>query len=337
MKEYIPDYYKKFQCIADQCKDSCCIGWEIMIDPESYEKYQKVQGSFHERLMKGIDHEDNPVFHLDHYDRCVFLNKQNLCDIYIHLGEEALCEICTQHPRFHNEYGSIRQSGLGMSCEEAARLLFASEEFKLEIITNEASEGKCEDFSEKILKIQLWLLDLLKNKEYSIEERIEQVFDVVKAVQDQLNMTGEILYDEQQYGNVKKHHILQQMCEENYMRNWISVYQQLDFMDPRIQQMFYKMGEMPFHKEEQKMDETYVERLMSYFVYRYFMRSCEDDNLVDKIKFAILNCLMIEKMNEYCQQHDMLKSPVEIARIYSKEIEYSQENMDTIFEELLFD
>ena len=32
MKEYIPDYYKDFQCIADKCKDSCCIGWEIMID-----------------------------------------------------------------------------------------------------------------------------------------------------------------------------------------------------------------------------------------------------------------------------------------------------------------
>ena len=36
MKEYIPDYYKDFQCIADKCKDSCCIGWEIMIDSKSY-------------------------------------------------------------------------------------------------------------------------------------------------------------------------------------------------------------------------------------------------------------------------------------------------------------
>lgn len=336
MKEYIPDYYKQFQCIADRCKDSCCIGWEIMIDPESYENYQKVEGSFHDRLMEGIDHENNPVFHLDHCDRCAFLNKENLCDIYIHLGEKALCEICTQHPRFHNEYGSIRQSGLGMSCEEAARLLFASDEFKLEIAMDETSEENCEDFSEKILKIQLRLLDLLKNKEYLIEERIEQVYDIVRAIQDQMNITGEILYDVQS-DTVKKHHILQQMCEENYMKNWISIYQQLDFMDPQIEQIFYKMEEMPFHKDKKKMKESYVEHLMSYFIYRYFMKSCEDDNLVDKVKFAILSCLMIEKMNEYCQEHDMRKSPVEIARIYSKEIEYSQENMDTIFEELLFD
>ena len=28
----IPDYYKEFQCIADQCEHSCCIGWEIDVD-----------------------------------------------------------------------------------------------------------------------------------------------------------------------------------------------------------------------------------------------------------------------------------------------------------------
>ena len=42
----IPDYYNKFHCIADQCKDSCCIGWEIMIDPDSYEKYKREDESF---------------------------------------------------------------------------------------------------------------------------------------------------------------------------------------------------------------------------------------------------------------------------------------------------
>ena len=25
----VPSYYKTFQCIADKCEHSCCIGWEI--------------------------------------------------------------------------------------------------------------------------------------------------------------------------------------------------------------------------------------------------------------------------------------------------------------------
>ena len=25
----VPSYYKDFKCIADKCRHSCCIGWEI--------------------------------------------------------------------------------------------------------------------------------------------------------------------------------------------------------------------------------------------------------------------------------------------------------------------
>lgn len=334
MKEYIPDYYKDFRCIADKCKDSCCIGWEIMIDQESYEKYQNVKGSFHDQLIKGIDHEGDPVFHLDHCGRCAFLNQKNLCDIYIQLGEDALCEICTQHPRFHNEYGNIRETGLGMACEEATRLLFDAKEFRLCQI-QETKKDSIDDFDEAILQIQLYLLDLLKNKENPLEERIEKVYDIVQAIQDHLNQTG-VISDTWQTDFVKKHHILRQMREETYIRDWISIYKELDFMDPQIQKMFYDMEKTPFVTEKRKMNESYIEKLMSYFIYRYFIKACEDDNLIDKVKFAILSCLMIEQMNEYCKRSHILKTPQEVARVYSKEIEYSQENMDVIFEELLF-
>ncbi len=39
-------------------------------------------------------------FYMNEDGRCAFLNENNLCDIYIQLGEEALCDICTEHPRF---------------------------------------------------------------------------------------------------------------------------------------------------------------------------------------------------------------------------------------------
>ena len=32
MQIIVPDYYKEFSCIADHCRHSCCIGWEIDID-----------------------------------------------------------------------------------------------------------------------------------------------------------------------------------------------------------------------------------------------------------------------------------------------------------------
>ena len=34
-----PDYYNKFKCIANRCRHSCCIGWEIDIDDSTLQKY----------------------------------------------------------------------------------------------------------------------------------------------------------------------------------------------------------------------------------------------------------------------------------------------------------
>ena len=39
MKTVVPSYYKEFRCIADKCNHSCCKGWEIDIDDETYKKY----------------------------------------------------------------------------------------------------------------------------------------------------------------------------------------------------------------------------------------------------------------------------------------------------------
>ena len=34
-----PDYYKEFSCIAGACPDTCCAGWQIVIDDKSLKKY----------------------------------------------------------------------------------------------------------------------------------------------------------------------------------------------------------------------------------------------------------------------------------------------------------
>ena len=48
----VPDYFSEFSCIAGDCKDSCCLGWEIDIDEDSYEYYQTLPGEVGERLRK---------------------------------------------------------------------------------------------------------------------------------------------------------------------------------------------------------------------------------------------------------------------------------------------
>ena len=42
MRRVRPDYYKKFQCIADKCTITCCQEWKIGVDNETNRKWKKL-------------------------------------------------------------------------------------------------------------------------------------------------------------------------------------------------------------------------------------------------------------------------------------------------------
>ena len=80
----VPDYFSEFSCIAGDCKDSCCLGWEIDIDEDSYEYYQTLPGEVGERLRNGMyETEDGGHgIRTNNCGRCIMLNDKNLCDLY---------------------------------------------------------------------------------------------------------------------------------------------------------------------------------------------------------------------------------------------------------------
>ncbi len=123
MKLRAPEYYKDFKCIADRCRHSCCIGWEIDIDPATREKYRSTE------IEKSICDSETPHFSLSEQDRCPHLDSRGLCRIILGHGEDFLCEICREHPRFYHSVPSGREVGVGMSCEEACRLILSSDNY----------------------------------------------------------------------------------------------------------------------------------------------------------------------------------------------------------------
>lgn len=123
MKVYAPDYYSGFRCIAGACRHSCCVGWEIDVDPETLKRYRTLEGSLGAKLRRCIASDPEPHFILSDQERCPFLTDQNLCEIILQAGEKALCQICADHPRFRNYWSDRIEIGLGMACEEAARLI----------------------------------------------------------------------------------------------------------------------------------------------------------------------------------------------------------------------
>ena len=58
-----PDYYKKFNCIAYKCPDTCCSQWQIVIDDDSLEKYKAYKGEYKKILDKRIDWREGVFKH----------------------------------------------------------------------------------------------------------------------------------------------------------------------------------------------------------------------------------------------------------------------------------
>ena len=137
MKIYVPNYYLGFNCIADKCKHNCCIGWEIDIDNNTLSYYKKISGPFGDKINNSICCTNGTYhFELDKNERCPHLNSSNLCNIITNLGKDSLCQICKDHPRFRNFFETREEIGLGLCCEEAARIILTNKDkFHLTDIT----------------------------------------------------------------------------------------------------------------------------------------------------------------------------------------------------------
>lgn len=126
MRYLKPHFYDKFVCTAGDCPDTCCAGWQIMIDEDSLKKYKNVQGEFGKRLHGSVNWEEECFCQNER--RCAFLNDENLCDLYKALGPDALCDTCRLYPRHTEEFEGLRELSLSLSCPEAAKIILSCKE-----------------------------------------------------------------------------------------------------------------------------------------------------------------------------------------------------------------
>lgn len=98
------------------------------------------------------------------------------------------------------------------------------------------------------------------------------------------------------------------------------------------------------HREFWEMNRSWeytYEKLMVYFLFRYFMRAVYDDNLFGKVQFAVLSVLAIIDLDVWranCNGGTFsLKDRIETAALYAKEVEHSEENVDLLMEDIWFE
>ncbi|MBO7217364.1 MAG: flagellin lysine-N-methylase [Clostridia bacterium] len=284
MQILVPDYYNSFRCIASRCRHNCCIGWEIDIDEDTLSLYDDIGGELGDRLKKGIDRAETPHFILEN-ERCPFLNRNGLCDIITELGDGALCDICADHPRYRNYFSDRLEMGLGLCCEEAARLILSKTD-KTELLDIDTGE-KAAPYPERQK-----IINILQNRDLSFEERLGR---------------------------------LKTFSDKDYSPLFFSL-ERLD----REWEKYISLLKEPRSANLSEFD-TAFEQLAVYFVLRHTAEDFENGLL-----FSLFSVYIIRKICSALKTKNgslSFSQVAEICRLYSSEIEYSDENIEKIMVE----
>ena len=306
-----PDFYDQFKCIASRCTDTCCVGWEIDIDEATQDVYRKISGVFGDRLRENIE---DGHFKLLPHDRCPFLDKDNLCEVYQNLGEDALCDICTEHPRFVEVYGDIMERGLGLCCEEAARLLLEGEG-PLTFTCEECDEPEDEldeddiEVRNEVLYMRESFFKTLADSSISLGNKLYQVF----------GYTGENIFEPFESASA----MLELLGKaESYGPDWDAAFARIK---ARVEAANAKpLSDQGFFTENESC------RLLTYLIYRHYAKCLFEGREQGKLKFALFFWNLARFFTRELAGNAPGDIKINAVKILSKQLEYCQEIMELV-------
>lgn len=313
MLNVTPDYYPQFHCIADRCRHNCCIGWEIDVNEETLASYRAIGGEMGERLKKEIDCTgETPHFRLGAEERCPFLNGKNLCDLILYGGEGMLCQICTDHPRYRSFFSDRTELGVGLCCEEAARIILGKKE---PVTLLSSGEGSVTEEEAALLTLREKLFAAAQDRTQPINARMERILALCGAALPDLPVS-----------------------------EWAAFYLSLERMDEawttRLTALRKNASALPLDEFAAYMEgrETEYEQLLVYFLYRHVPTALDDGDVGGKAAFAVLSVRLLFALGalHFSQQGSFtLDDQIELCRLYSAEVEYSDDNLNALFDALM--
>ena len=293
MKVFFPLYYKEFKCIAEKCRHSCCVGWEIGVDDATITKYISLEGELGEEIRSKITDESTVGLCSD--GKCPFLDSMGLCRIISSLGEEYTSHICREHPRFYHRIGDRVEGGIGLSCEEAARIIMSSDSFFDFVLTERSVEVADETDFDTVIHRE-YIYSILSSG-YSYREKLSKI--------------------------AERYNIYLSFDQEH----WREVFMELEYLDGDMADMF-EVGKT----EDRPQLQAYLTRFLAYLVFRHVSIAESYDNLRARVGFCLLLTAVLENMT--AERETGFAEICESARMISEEIEYSEDNTAALIFEM---
>ena len=288
MKLYAPEYYKAFKCIADKCKHSCCIGWEIDIDRQTLDKYNKNTYGYGETIKNSIDTTETAHFKLLENEKCPHLNDKGLCNIILEYGDDYLCDICREHPRFYNNTSRGKEVGIGMACEEACRLILESNNYSNIIEIENIPDKKIESCKFNALAQRNIIYNILSDNTLNYKNKLRKICETYSISLSEISDS-----------------------------DWKNIITSLEYLDESHRELFLTFSAKTDTKNEFV---KYTERALAYFVYRH----CSKADNTNEFRASLGFCLFCEKLLASLatqQENVSIAQLYEYARIISEELE----------------
>ena len=323
-----PDYYKEFSCIAGACPDTCCAGWQIVIDDKSLKKYKRVKGTFRNRLHNDIDWKEK-VFR-QYEKRCAFLNEDSLCDIYSEVGKRMLCDTCRKYPRHIEEFEGLREYSLSLSCPEAARILLGRREnVTFQTAEVPSPEETYDDFDYMLFTAledtREYFLNVLQNRQIPMRLRM---WKILAAPDELLKAMWKAV--------VPRMEVLRPGWQEFLKKNLQALYGSTESSGISPASV-YSQNRADFEKAYPDWN-IQEEQLLVYWIYTYFCGAVYDGEIFAKVKMAVVCTLLIHEldMGAYLRNGRVfcLEDQIDICYRFSRELEHSDLNLNA-FEDLL--
>lgn len=187
-----PSYLSQFSCIGPDCEETCCAGWNVAIDKNTYKKYNKVHSDLKPSLDKHVKRnrnskgiEDYAKIAMTSDDFCPLLNEEKLCSIQLKLGESYLSNVCSTYPKVSNIVNGVLEKSATLSCPEAARLALLNpngidfdETEELKTVRNtiksklETTVGNQEQLVNYFWELRIFTIQTIQNRNYGLAERL---------------------------------------------------------------------------------------------------------------------------------------------------------------------
>lgn len=313
MRLRYPSYYEKFRCIAAACPDSCCKEWDVLVDDETAARYLSLGGALGAAIReKLLTDEDGRYYFAITDNRCPMWRRDGLCRIQAELDHDALCTTCREFPRLTHDYGDFVERGLALSCPVAAQLILSGGHcwVETEQVGGEAGDYDSMDM-ELLLRTREVMLTILKNPAYSVPQVL--TLGLLYGYHAQNLLDGG---EETPFAPENELQFAHSFAKKTDISQLSAFYQGLEILTEEWATM------LKAPKGTDAWDEK-LRHLAVYGVERYWLQAISDFDIVGRVKMVIAACLLVRYLGG---------DPVQTAQKYAKEIENSEDNVESILD-----